>query len=225
MAEKDRLQEIETASNPEPRCACVLLLDTSGSMQGEKISSLNKGLRTFKEELAKDVLASLRTEIGIVTFDSDIKVTQPFANVESFKPPTLTAQGLTHMGAGVHKALDLIEAQKTEYRAQGLSYYRPWVFMITDGEPQGEEDSVVIGAAQRVREAEEGRRVVFFAVGVDDANMARLSQITVRPPLKLSGLDFGELFVWLSASIGAVARSRPDDDVQVPLTRPGWTKV
>src|SRR5262245_597316 len=34
-------EAVEFAVNPEPRCACVLLLDTSGSMQGEKIAALN----------------------------------------------------------------------------------------------------------------------------------------------------------------------------------------
>jgi hypothetical protein len=28
---------VEFADNPEPRCACLLLLDTSGSMKGAKI--------------------------------------------------------------------------------------------------------------------------------------------------------------------------------------------
>jgi uncharacterized protein with von Willebrand factor type A (vWA) domain len=32
------------AENPEPRCACLLLLDTSGSMQGAPIRELNAGL-------------------------------------------------------------------------------------------------------------------------------------------------------------------------------------
>ena len=41
-------QAVEFAENPEPRCPCVLLLDTSASMHGEPISALNEGLRTFK---------------------------------------------------------------------------------------------------------------------------------------------------------------------------------
>jgi len=34
--------------NPEPRCPCLLLLDTSGSMMGEPIRELNDGLVVFK---------------------------------------------------------------------------------------------------------------------------------------------------------------------------------
>ena len=38
-------------SNPDPRCACVLVLDTSGSMHGERIAELNAGLVAFRDAL------------------------------------------------------------------------------------------------------------------------------------------------------------------------------
>ena len=49
----------EFADNPEPRCACLLLLDTSGSMRGYAIDELNAGLQAFSEELKADALGSL----------------------------------------------------------------------------------------------------------------------------------------------------------------------
>ena len=43
MAQAPRLEDVvEFAENPEPRCPCVLLLDTSGSMQGAPIEALNR---------------------------------------------------------------------------------------------------------------------------------------------------------------------------------------
>ena len=65
---------VEFAENPEPRCPCVLLVDTSGSMQGAPIAALNEGLRAFKTDLMKDALASRRVEVAIVTFSSDVSV-------------------------------------------------------------------------------------------------------------------------------------------------------
>ncbi|MBO9633495.1 MAG: hypothetical protein J7578_10300, partial [Chitinophagaceae bacterium] len=56
------------ADNPEPRCPCVLLLDTSGSMSGKPIAQLNEGIQTLKKELLADPLASKRVEIAVVTF-------------------------------------------------------------------------------------------------------------------------------------------------------------
>lgn len=36
----------DLVSNPEPRCPCILLLDTSGSMSGRPLAELNEGVRT-----------------------------------------------------------------------------------------------------------------------------------------------------------------------------------
>lgn len=224
MTDTLKLDEVvEFAENPEPRCPCVLLLDTSGSMQGDAIAALNEGLETFKEELTKNTLASRRVEVAIVTFDSQVQVVQDFVTADQFQPPVLTAQGLTTMGAGIHKALDLLQERKAQYRSHGIAYYRPWVFMITDGEPQGEFEDVIEQAAQRLHMDETNKRVAFFSVGVENANMARLGQIGVRTPLKLKGLNFVEMFVWLSASMSAVSHSKVDDQVALPPI--GWGSV
>ncbi len=216
-------EAVEFAENPEPRCPCILLLDTSGSMQGGAISALNAGLAHFKENLEGDSLASRRVEVAVVTFNTDVSIVQDFVTVDMFEPPTLAAQGMTHIGAAIHRALDLLQARKSQYRNNGIAYYRPWVFLITDGEPQGEEEQVVQAAAQRIAEEEQKKRVAFFAVGVGDADMGRLAQISVRTPVKLNGLNFVEMFVWLSASMQRVSQSQVDE--QVALPPPGWGSV
>lgn len=224
MADTPRLEEaVEFADNPEPRGPCVLLLDTSGSMQGAPITALNEGLKAFKDDLAKDTLASRWVEVAVVTFDREVKVVQDFVTADQFQPPTLVSTGSTHMGSAIHKALDMIQARKEQYKANGVAYYRPWVFLITDGEPQGEPLGVVEQAAQRLKADENNKRVAFFAVGVERANMTRLAEIVVRTPVKLIGLDFVEMFVWLSQSTQAVSHSEVDD--QVALPPPGWGTV
>ncbi|MDY6900127.1 MAG: VWA domain-containing protein [Cyanobacteriota bacterium] len=224
MSDTLRLDEVvDFAENPEPRCPCVLLLDTSGSMQGAPIEALNQGLLSFKDELTKNPLASRRVEVSIVTFDSNINVVQDFVTADQFTPPILTAQGLTTMGAGIHKSLDLIQERKAQYRSNGVAYYRPWIFMITDGEPQGEPDEAVEQASRRLQSDETNKRVAFFSVGVENANMARLTQLAVRTPLKLNGLNFVEMFVWLSASMSAVSHSKVDEQVALPPI--GWGSV
>ena len=224
MPDNIKLEDaIEFAENPEPRCPCVLLLDTSGSMNGEAIEALNQGLAAFKGQLVKDPMACRRVEVAVVTFDNEVKLAHDFTTAERFEPPKLTAQGQTFMGGAIHKALDMIQARKQQYRTNGVAYYRPWVFMITDGEPQGEPENIVEQAATRLKNDEAAKRVAFFAVGVEGANMQRLGQIVVRTPVKLHGLNFTEMFVWLSRSMEAVAQSRTDE--QVALPPPGWGTV
>ncbi|CDN16771.1 FIG00872741: hypothetical protein [Richelia intracellularis] len=192
-------------------------------MHGEAIEALNQGLLSFKDELVNNSLASRRVEVAIITFDSMINVAQDFVTADQFQPPILTAQGLTNMGSGINKALDLIQERKEQYRTNGIAYYRPWIFMITDGEPQGELDQVVEQATQRLQTDEANKRVAFFSVGVENANMNRLSQIAVRTPLKLHGLNFIEMFVWLSASMSVVSHSQVDEQVALPPI--GWGTV
>jgi uncharacterized protein YegL len=224
MSENFRLEEaVEFAENPEPRCPCVLLLDTSGSMAGEPLRALQSGLETFKFDLLLDDLAKKRVEVAVITFDAQIQIVRDFSTADQFTTPTLTAQGNTRMGAAIHEALDLVETRKRLYRSYGISYYRPWVFMITDGEPEGESEGVVQRAIQRIQTEEDQKRVAFFSVGVQGANMDRLRTLTVRAPLKLRGLNFKEMFLWLSASMQRVSQSKLDEQVSLPP--PGWGQL
>jgi len=216
-------ESVEFAENPEPRCPCVLLLDTSGSMQGAPLAALNEGLRTFKSDLIQDPLASRRVEVAVVTFNNEVIVASDFKTADRFEAPVLTAGGQTFMGTGINKALDLLQARKAQYRANGVSYYRPWVFLITDGEPQGEPPEQIQRAAERVRADENAKKVAFFAVGVEGANMSTLATVVVRAPMKLIGLNFREMFVWLSASMQKVSQSQLDE--QVALPPPGWGTI
>lgn len=207
------------ADNPEARCPCLLLLDVSGSMSGLPLAELNAGLTQFKDELAGDVLATKRVEVAIVTF-GPVKVELPFTGASVFYPPVLQAQGDTPMGSAITQALKLVDDRKAEYRSNGISYYRPWVFLITDGSPTDSWQA----AAAAVREGESSKKFAFFAMGVKGANMEILRQISVRAPLALDGLRFRELFSWLSNSLRSVSRSTPGTDVAIEPPM-GWASV
>ena len=203
----------EFADNPEPRCPFVLILDTSQSMTGEPIAALQRGLHVFREELLAVPLARKRVEVAVISFGDEVRLVQDFVTADRFQPPQLKAEGETPLCTAIVRALDLVESRKARYRANGVPYSRPWLLLITDGMPQGDPLETTRQAVQRIRAAEAARQVAFFAVGIEGANMKLLARISVRPPVKLEGLRFRELFAWLSASAARAATSEMMSDL------------
>lgn len=238
--------EPEFVDNPEPRCPCVLLLDTSGSMADERqvsqalspvqkllsnslvarsvkpIDELNAGLAAFRYELLADELAVKRLELALVTF-GPVRLLSDFQAPDLFRPPVLKAEGDTPMGAALEQAIALVNQRKAAYRQNGISYYRPWIFLITDGEPTDQWQR----AAELVRAGEQSKAFAFFAIGVEGAKFDVLQKLSVRQPLKLNGLQFREMFRWLSASLSLVSRSSPGDEIALknPATPDGWASL
>ena len=210
------------AQNPEPRCPCLLLLDVSGSMQGAPIEELNNGLVTFRDELQADPMASKRVEVATITF-GPVEVQHEFLSASMYAPTHLTPQGDTPMGAAITQGIELVRQRKELYRQNGIAFFRPWIFLITDGAPTDSWRE----AANAVHRGEESKAFAFFAVGVQNADLNVLKQIATREPLSLSGLRFRELFVWLSNSMKSVSRSTPGTEVPIvnPTAPGGWAVV
>jgi uncharacterized protein YegL len=214
--------DVVFAENPEPRCPVVLLLDNSYSMRDQPIKELNEGLVTFKQSIEEDKLATLRIDLAIITF-GPVKMCQDFVSIDQWIPQQYSAEEDTPIGKAINYALDIIENRKRVYKKNGIQYYRPWIFLITDGEPTDDWQP----AAQRLKKDFSDKKIQFFAVGVKKADMKILEQITPDPnfpPVALNGLDFNSMFKWLSASLSSVSHSTLGSG-QVTLTRPDWGTI
>jgi len=193
--------------NPDPRVACALLVDVSGSMSGAPIQELNKGYADFRDYLRDDELAASRAEVVVIAFDSTANVVVPLQEGRTLPPYTFVAGGSTSMGAAINKALDVIDARKREYKQGGVEYYRPWIIVFSDGAPT--DGQVFEQAVTRLTDVQSRKGVTVFPIGIGSADMATLGRLsTQRPAAKLNGVNFSAFFEWLSASMSAVSASQ-----------------
>lgn len=208
----------DAALNPEPRCPSLLLLDTSGSMSGERIEQLRIGLEAYQRELSSDSMARKKVEVAVVTFGGAVEIAQDFVTAPNWEVPNLEADGSTAMGEAIVTGLELLEKRKKFLRSGGLQLHRPWVFLITDGEPTDKDSHYWDMARRMLLHGQKDGSFIFFAVGVAGANMDVLGELAqVNSPMSLNGVEFSKLFQWLSASQKSVAASKPGDKVSLPV--------
>jgi uncharacterized protein YegL len=226
-------------SNPNQRTPCVLVVDSSGSMSMPtpsnltRIEELNRGLKAFEEALKSSDVASTRVQVAIVCVGGaapEADLMMDFTDAHDFEAFDFIAGGFTPLGRGLELALNLVEQQKTAYKSHGVNYTRPWILVISDGEPTDNSGKLVRGTqawrtiASQCREAELARHCTIYPICVGGADSATLQEISTTPIRLVDQTKFLELFVWLSNSMEAISRSAPGDTVQLPSTSP-WEAV
>ena len=223
---------VDYSGNPNQRTPCLLVLDASGSMiqAGSKgktrIAELNEGIITLENALKYDDAAVSRVQLGIVSVggpSNSADVLMDWTDAANFTAFPLKAAGTTPLGAGIRLGLQMIAQVKQDLGNNGINYTRPWMMIITDGEPT-DSSSDWEAAVTECRGAESARKVEVFTIAVEGANLAKLSQLSARPPVQLDVLKFNELFVWLSSSLSAASKSRPGDTLALPSLDP-WRNV
>jgi uncharacterized protein YegL len=201
--------------NPAARLPVAVVLDTSGSMDGEPIAELRGAVDRFLADLAADDDARASCDVAFLGVGERVSILRPFglAHVGGLTS-ALEADGPTPLGEGVVAALDLLEQRKEQYRTRRLRYFQPWLVVITDGQPTDDTDL----AQWRVARAREARRLTVFPVAVGPrADVDRLRALAGGvDPARLRGLEFRRFFQWLSASVSVVSRSQPGQGLALP---------
>lgn len=227
------LAESRQASSEHKRYLVCVLLDCSQSMgtsQGQRgslpIDALNEAMPEF---LTKDLL-----EVGPLAQHGEIAVgrffgtarpvewqrlsashdpaSNPFYRIASglrlFQP--LTAEGETPMGTAILDGLKYVEARRTELTTAERPVsvpHRPAIFLISDGEPQGESAERLQEACQELQRAENAREVLFWSVATDGANKSLLETLSVGGAdntFDLSGATMREVLRLVSVTVGSV---------------------
>lgn len=196
----------------EPHMACVLLVDTSLSMNGEAINSLNKGLNQFKQDVCKDERTRRILDVAIVEFNSHVKTVQNWCPIEYMEPVNLVANGGTDMEGGLRIAIDMVKERSHFYIYEtGTVPYKPWIIMITDGYPNNSMEEMT----REIAELEENGKLHLWSLAVEGANTAMLNKLCGgKRSLVLKGKDFTEFFNWVNMSMRSVSRSAPGEKIK-----------
>ena len=133
-------------------------------------------------EVYRNEITQASAEIAVITFGSLVNVIQPFKNITKEDTNTLTLKpaGVTKMKEAVEKGLDMLERRKNKYRDVGIASYKPWLVIMTDGEPTDEHgrplrDKDLLDVHSQLKRMTEDRELVIFAIGIgENVNMNRL---------------------------------------------------
>lgn len=188
----------------EPRCLCVLVLDTSGSMKANNaIVELNNSLQRFKKVIELDCVARDRLEVCIITFDSAVKVVQQPDRITNFEMPSLKAQGCSLLVPALEKAQEIIKNRTNQYKSLGISHFRPWIIVITDGDPYPNGQDIG-GIASKIKIDVNNKKYLFVIIGIGDIQDSVLTSLQTEqmPAFRtpISDIKFEEFFFFLSFS-------------------------
>jgi hypothetical protein len=192
----------------ERHFAVTFLLDTSGSMGGEPIQRLNDGLNGLVRSLQSDDNADI-IDIAVITFGGSVNVTMPHTPISRIEADfNLSASGLTPMGEGLLKAAEITNERRRLYNANGVMTFKPWIFMITDGEPTDNIES----AKQELMKLQDNDKLKLWILGIPGYDKEPLKGLTKDGLiLELRDFDLKTALNWVNKSMANVSHSAPGE--------------
>lgn len=222
----------ESPKNQEQKCLCILVMDVSGSMHGPSLNALNEGIQSFFSEIQngdEGVSKKLKDqiEISLIKYDQDVDIIRAPKLLETGEhAPVLSDRGaITNTVAALREAIKLVNDRKAFYKATGQTYFRPWIILMTDGEPYPYVESDVNEIGQIVKNDVLNKQYMIVGLGVGAANMSILKKMTYSEgydenqphgiTLPLQGTKFEAFFRWLSCSMSTISQSREGKRVDI----------
>lgn len=203
----------------------LILLDTSGSMY-TKQAELNRAVRELLDGLKNDPATRGSAEVCVVGFGGDQpKCLLPFEPLRLAQIQEIHCIGGTPLYAAVDMGLDLLEQRHAELKASGAASYKPFVFILSDGEA----NDLPTGSFKRIRELQKPTRpgakygkIFVYPIGLGDHfenpdNQAALASLSGEREFYTGNYDqLSSFFKFVTTTTSAVLKTVEGSAIELP---------
>ncbi|WP_422924728.1 VWA domain-containing protein [Singulisphaera sp. PoT] len=201
------------------RLPVYLLLDCSESMIGDAIEAVQRGVDLLIRQLRSDPHALETVYVSIITYHATAQQVLPLTELSEVQPPALSVRPGTSLGAALNLLRECINREVRKTTTSQKGDYRPIVFLLTDGQPTDDWESV----QQMTYRLTHPKIANLYAIGcgddVDFETLHRASDIVFKLQ-DMTPQTLGKLFLWLTGSVqGASQGLGAGDQAGIDLTK------
>lgn len=192
-----------------------LLVDTSGSMHGEKINCVNTALREMIQIFSDLKSPKGAIKLNVITFGKTIEILHLMKNPKDLVLDELDAYGPTPLGGAIEKAVEIME----DKNILSDRHYYSTIVLISDGRPTDcakvfldADDFSGWEPMKKLFDSEYAGQCQRLALSIgDDANINVLKKFVNEPRIpivKANNLNvITKFFQWVTMSVSVRSQS------------------